>query len=144
MEKVSINILMLYRSLKIYLIILWPFSPCACSAWWFVSSIMVHFLVLPAASTSTSTSTSIAIPLLSFPLHLGSGRFLWLSLCYLFSATDQAGLDLDLWDWDRDRDWGLRQCSRGPGTWFSEQGDAVADASAVNEFVRLRSSAFGC
>lgn len=57
---------------------------------------MVHFLVLPVrlhfpspgSSTSTSTST-----FLRFPLHLGRGRFLWLSLCYLFSAMEL------VWTW---------------------------------------------
>jgi len=71
---------------------------------------------------------------LAFPLHLGRGRFLWLSLCYLFSAMEQ------VWTWisvNGDVDVEADSADLEDTRWS-------CDTEAVNEFVRLRGSAFGC
>lgn len=63
------------------------FSQCACSAWWFVSSIMLHFLSCPPTSTSPG-----------FPAPPWPWSF-FVVVTLLFIQRHGAGLDVDVVEW---------------------------------------------
>lgn len=102
----------------------------SCHVLWFVSSIIVHFLVLPLLVLLLLLLLSLCLCL--WPeamLHHRRGCFLWLSLCYLFSAMARPLTGAVSCGHGCSRDWGWGAGERRTGT------GAGYLTGAVNEFV---------